>query len=308
MRRISGTISGRGQLTWGGKNWNTQLIGVHPEYAQIRSSQADRGRFFNENDLRSRARVAVVGLTVVKQLFGESDPLGEYIKINKIPFQIIGVQKEKGATGFWDQDDVVLIPISTAMYRVLGREYIDSIETEIRSDSELYDAENQIKQVLINTHRVPPSLKDDAFSVRNMAEFRAMLTQTSRTMSTLLSAIAAVSLLVGGIGIMNIMLVSVTERTREIGLRKAVGAKKRDVLAQFLTEALTISLIGGVIGIFIGWAISRLVTQFAGWATSITITSVLLAVGFSMLVGIVFGLWPAMKAAKQNPIEALRYE
>jgi macrolide transport system ATP-binding/permease protein len=308
VSRISGTVSGRGQLTWGGKNWNTQLMGVHPEYAEIRLTQADRGRFFTQNELRRRARVAVVGLTVVKQLFGDSDPVGEYIKVNKIPFLIVGVQKEKGATGFWDQDDVILIPISTAMYRVLGKQYIDSIETEICSASEIPEAEKQIQQLLINIHRVPPSLQEDAFNVRNMAEFRDMLIQTSKTMSTLLSAIAAVSLLVGGIGIMNIMLVSVTERTREIGLRKAVGAKRRDILAQFLTEALTISFLGGAIGILIGWTVSLAVSKFAGWATSVTFSSILLAVGFSVLVGIIFGLWPAMKAARQNPIEALRYE
>jgi len=240
-------------------------------------------------------------------LFGEANPLGEYIKINKVNFLVVGILPEKGATGWMDQDDLVLMPLTTAMYRLLGKEYLDSVDLEIYSADDIPAAQEEIKALIVRTHRLPPS-QTESFEIRNMAEIQAMLTETSRTMSFLLASIAAVSLLVGGIGIMNIMLVSVTERTREIGVRKAVGARRRDILAQFLTEALVVSITGGGIGILLGWLISMLVSSLAGWPVSVTVSSIILAVGFSAVIGIIFGLWPAQKAARLNPIEALRYE
>ena len=194
------------------------------------------------------------------------------------------------------------------MYRLFGKDYIDHVSIEIASEPEIDAAQTAIKNVMCRRHRIPPAKAEDAFTIRNLAEFRQMLTATSQTMSVLLASIAVISLVVGGIGIMNIMLVSVTERTREIGLRKAVGARRRDILTQFLTEALVISLLGGLIGVALGWGIAAGMSQFAGWATSVSLQSVLLATLFSALIGIVFGLWPARKAALLNPIEALRYE
>ncbi len=307
VKRLGGIVNGRGQAAYGNKNWNTRIVGAEPDYALMRASTPNFGRFFNEDEIRQRARVAVIGQTLVRELFDELNPLGEYIKINRVNFLVIGILPEKGATGWMDQDDLVLIPLSTAMYRLLGKEYLDSVDLEIDSAQDIPIAQAEIKTLVVRTHRLPPS-QSESFEIRNMAEIQAMLTETSRTMSFLLASIAAVSLLVGGIGIMNIMLVSVTERTREIGVRKAVGARRRDILAQFLTEALVVSIIGGGIGIMLGWLISRLVSSLAGWPTTVTASSILLAVGFSAMIGIIFGLWPAQKAARLNPIEALRYE
>ncbi|MDD5678199.1 MAG: ABC transporter permease [Kiritimatiellae bacterium] len=308
IRHISGTVNGRGQVTYGNKNWNTRIVGAEPEYAFMRSSEPASGRFFNDDETRKRARLAVIGCTLIRELFGDANPLGEYIKINKVNFQIIGILPEKGANAFFDQDDLVVIPVTTAMYRLLGRTYLNSVDMEIESAEAIPAAQEEIKELVIQTHRIPPSQLETAFEIRNMAEMQSMLTETSRTMSYLLAAIAAVSLLVGGIGIMNIMLVSVTERTREIGIRKAVGARRRDILAQFLTEALVVSALGGGIGITLGWLISILVSSLANWPTTITSSSIILAVGFSAAIGIIFGLWPSTKAAHLNPIDALRYE
>jgi macrolide transport system ATP-binding/permease protein len=307
IRRISGVVNGRGQVTYANKNWNTRIIGAEPDYALMRAAVPTSGRFFNDDEMRQRARVAVIGRTLVQELFGDGNPVGEDIKINKVNFLVIGILPEKGATGFMNQDDQILIPLTTAMYRLLGKEYLDSIDMEIASAEEMEAAQDEIKALIIRTHRLPPS-QTESFEIHNMAEIQNMLSQTSRTMGFLLAAIAAVSLLVGGIGIMNIMLVSVTERTREIGIRKAVGARRRDILAQFLTEALVISSVGGAIGILLGWLISRLVSSLAGWPVAVTMGSIVLAVGFSAMIGVIFGLWPARKAAALNPIDALRYE
>lgn len=304
---VAGVVGGRGQVTFGGKNWNTRVIGSEPVYAQMHASVPVIGRFFNEKEILLKARVAVIGLTIVRELFDNANPLGEYIKINKINFQVIGILPEKGATQWRDQDDNIMIPLTTAMDRLLGKKYIDVIEIEITDSAYLDISQEQIRNLIIRTHRLPPS-RHDSFNIRNMAEMKEALTETSRTMSWLLSAIAAVSMLVGGIGIMNIMLVSVTERTREIGIRKAVGAKRRDILTQFLTEALVISIIGGLLGIALGWLISFTVSNLAGWASIVTALAIIVAVSFSAAIGIVFGLWPARKAALLNPIDALRYE
>jgi macrolide transport system ATP-binding/permease protein len=307
VSNVAGVVSGRGQITFGGKNWNTRVMGGEPVYARMHASVPVIGRFFNEEEIQAKARVAVIGMTIVRELFGEANPLGEFIKINKVNFQIIGILPEKGATQWWDQDDNIIIPLTTAMDRLLGKDFLDVIEIEIADSKDLESSQDEIKSLIIRSHRLPPS-RHDSFNIRNMAEMQAALTETSRVMSWLLSAIAAVSMLVGGIGIMNIMLVSVTERIREIGVRKAVGAKRRDILTQFLTEALVISILGGLLGITLGWLISLGVSHLAGWASIVTAFSIIVAVSFSAAIGIVFGLWPARKASLLNPIDALRYE
>ncbi len=307
VRRVAPAVQGRAQVAHGNKNWNTQVQGTMPEYAAIRASTPLVGRFFTAEEERSRARVVVLGLTVVRELFGETSPVGESVMINRVPFQVIGVLPEKGVTTFRDQDDIVVIPLSTAMRRLLGKDFVDSIDVEATDPSAIDAAQDAIRALIARRHRLPPS-RQDSFDIRNMAEIQAALSATNQTMSMLLASIAAISLLVGGIGIMNIMLVSVAERTREIGLRKAVGARRQDILAQFLIEAIVISLAGGLAGIVLGGLITLGMSKLAGWATALSLWSIVLAVGFSAGVGIVFGLWPARKAAALHPIDALRYE
>ncbi len=307
VKRAGGVVFGRGQAVFRNKNWSTRVIGAEPNYAPMRSYEPTSGRFFTKAETLKRTRVAVLGTTLVRELFGNANPLGEYIKINKVNFMVIGILPEKGATSWYDQDDLIIIPLNTAMYRLMGKDYIDRVNIEVHSEQAMTSAQEDIRALITRTHHLPPERKN-AFEIRNMAEIQAMLTETARTMAFLLSSIAAVSLLVGGIGIMNIMLVSVTERTREIGIRKAVGACRRDILAQFLTEALVVSITGGGIGILLGWLISVLISRLADWPVAVTASSILLAVGFSAAIGIIFGLWPAHKASQLNPIDALRYE
>ena len=308
IARIAPTVSGQGRIIYGGKNWSLQVVGTTPDYAPMRVAVPQVGRFFTDEEVTQRARVAVIGMTPLRELFGTADPIGAFIRINRVSFQIIGVLPEKGADRFHDQDDVINIPVTTAMYRLFGKQYLDGINIEIASEPEIAPAQDAIRALMCRRHRVQPGKEDEAYTIRNLAEIQEMLTATSKTMSTLLASIAVISLVVGGIGIMNIMLVSVTERTREIGLRKAVGARRRDILTQFLTEALVISLLGGLIGILLGWGAAVGMSQIAGWPANVSLQSVLLASGFSAVIGIVFGLWPARKAALLNPIEALRYE
>jgi macrolide transport system ATP-binding/permease protein len=308
IRAVSPSVSGRVQVTHLNKNWSSQAVGAGPNYATMKSAVPTVGRFFTEDENRMRARVALVGATVVRELFGDANPVGEMIRLNKVSFQIIGVLPEKGATGFRDEDDVVVIPLYTAMHRLLGKDYVDSIDVEVREASQIDASQEAVMDILYSRHKVPPSQQDDAFHVRNMAEIQAALTESSKTMSLLLASIAAISLLVGGIGIMNIMLVSVTERTKEIGLRKAIGARRLDILLQFLAESIVISVIGGLAGICLGWLITLILGQVAGWATSISPESVALAFTFSSAIGIVFGIYPARKASLLHPIDALRYE
>lgn len=309
VSRVSASVTGRSQVVYANNNANTQVEGTSVEYAPMRASVPIVGRFFTEEELRSRAKVAVIGMTVVKELFGDANPVGETIKINLINFKVIGILPPKGATGFRDQDDTIVVPVTTAMYRLLGKEYIDSIYVEGASPEVLEQLQADITSALIKEHRINPRINpEDAFNIRNMADLKATLESTTKTMSLLLGAIAAISLLVGGIGIMNIMLVSVTERTKEIGLRKAIGATRRDIMQQFLVESILMSCIGGISGILLGAGISLLITLFAGWAIKISMSSVILATTFSIAVGMIFGLWPAHQASRLNPIEALRYE
>jgi len=308
VKRVNPSVRGSGQLVYGNKNWNTQVEGDDVEYAPMRAAIPAVGRFFTDVEVRMRDKVAVLGMTVVRQLFGDANPLGETIKINLNNFKVIGILPEKGATGFHDQDDTVIIPITTAMYRVFGKEYLDSISVEAASPNAIASVQDSITKIIIKQHHLVTKDEQDTFQLRNMADIKNTLEATTKTMSLLLGAIAAISLLVGGIGIMNIMLVSVTERTREIGLRKAIGATNKDIMAQFLIESVLMSFLGGVSGILLGGGTAALITLFAGWSVRVSWSSIILATTFSLAVGIVFGLWPAQKASKLDPIEALRYE
>ena len=307
VKDVSSSVSGRVQLVYGNKNWNTRVQGTGVNYATMRASVPIMGSFFTEEDLRARRKVILLGTTIVKELFGNTNPVGATIKINRINFKVIGVLPEKGAAHWRDRDDLVVIPITTVMYRLLGKEYVDSIDVEVKDISLMDDVQDSIRELIIKRHRLTED-SQDSFQIRNMAEIQETLESTTKTMTSLLGSIAAIALLVGGIGIMNIMLVSVTERTREIGLRKAVGARRTDIRNQFLIESVVMTFSGGIIGIIFGIGIAFLLSFFAGWATKVSVFSMVLATTFSISVGIGFGFWPARQAAKLNPIEALRYE
>lgn len=309
IRRISPTIDSRIQTTYENKNWSTTVMGANPEYSQMRAYEPIMGRFFNSEETQSRARVAVIGLTIYRELFSTGgNPIGETIRINKIPFQIIGVLPEKGSSGFRDMDDLIIIPINTAMYRVLGKKSVETIEIEVKDSSLIEETIENIKKQIIEIHHLTVPAQINSIQIRNMAEVQAAISETGKTMSVLLASIAAISLLVGGIGIMNIMLVSVTERTREIGLRKAIGARRVDILSQFLIEAVVVSITGGTIGILLGWLVTVVLERFADWAVSMSLAAVFISFFFSATIGILFGIWPAQKASKLHPIEALRHD
>jgi macrolide transport system ATP-binding/permease protein len=308
VKDAAGVVSGRGRVVYRNRNWNTAVLGAGTAYASMRNSRPEIGRFFNDQELASRALVAVIGLTVARELFGDENPVGETIKINRINFRVIGILPEKGASTFRDQDDIIVIPITTAMYRLLGKTYVDYIDIEVGNPEDMTAAQAAIGEAIIQRHKVPPSQQQDAFQIRNLAEIQAALAESSQTMSFLLASIAAISLLVGGIGIMNIMLVSVTERTREIGLRKAVGARAGDILSQFLVESVVVSAVGGLLGIVLGWLVTVLMAWLAGWSVAISAGAALLAFLFSATIGVLFGIYPARKASHLNPIQALRYE
>ncbi|MCX5710247.1 MAG: ABC transporter permease [Candidatus Omnitrophica bacterium] len=307
VARICPTVSGRGQLVYGNKNWNTQVEGDGADYAQMRAAVPVSGRFFTEQEVKTRDKVAVIGMTVARELFGDTDPLGETLKINLINFKVIGILPEKGANAFHDQDDVVVVPVTTAMYRVFGKQYIDAIFLEIKSPELLDAAQDELFKLVVKLHHLNKD-EEDSFQIRNMADIKKTLEATTKTMSLLLGSIAAISLLVGGIGIMNIMLVSVTERTREIGLRKAIGATNKDIMVQFLIESVLMSFLGGIAGVLLGSGSAALINILVGWSVKVSGFSVILATVFSLVVGVIFGLWPAQKASKLDPIEALRYE
>ena len=308
VKSVSPSVTGRGQMVYGSNNWNTQVEGVGVDYESIRAAYPAVGRFFTESEVKMREKVVLLGTTVAKELFGEANPIGQTIKINLLNFKVIGILPAKGANTFHDQDDTAMIPVTTAMFRVFGKEYVDTIYVEAKNPESIDAAQAALSELVVKQRRLNSKEAEDAFQIRNMSDIKDTLETTTKTMSMLLGAIAGISLLVGGIGIMNIMLVSVTERTREIGLRKAIGATNKDILVQFLIEAMLMSFLGGIFGVFFGWAVATLITVFAGWAVKVSLFSVVLSTSFSLVVGILFGLWPAKKAAALDPIEALRYE
>jgi putative ABC transport system permease protein len=308
------SVRGTAQVVFGNLNWSTAIQGVTADYFEARDWVVLGGRPIGPEDVDGATKVALIGQTTALNLFGDDvDPLGQIIRIKKVPFTVIGVLDRKGQNSWGqDQDDVVLIPISTAKKKVLGKSNsnpraVGAISVKIRAGEDMSEAESQLRDLLRQRHRLQP-YQDDDFNVRNLSEILQTQEASSQVMTYLLAAIASVSLLVGGIGIMNIMLVSVTERTREIGLRMAVGARGKDILGQFLIEAVTLSLIGGVIGIAVGVGGAEALSYFAEWRTLVAPQAIGLAFGFAAAVGVFFGFYPARKAARLDPIEALRYE
>ena len=305
---VSEEVISTSQVSAGNQNWFTRIYGESPEYFEIRKWPLSDGASFTPQDVRSANKVCVIGRTTASQIFGSESPIGQVLRIKGVPFLITGVLTPKGLSPQGtDQDDIVIMPYTSAMKRVIGGATLRGINVQVASPNDLAPAQQQITELLRQRHNISAG-RDDDFTVRNQQEIAETATATSRVMAVLLGAIASVSLLVGGIGIMNIMLVSVTERTREIGVRLAVGAHGRDILTQFLIEAVTLSVIGGVIGIILGLGASRMLSVFAHWPTLISIPSIIAAFFVSAAVGIFFGFYPAREAAQLDPIEALRYE
>ena len=304
---VSPELQRRFQIVASGNNTNSTIIGVEPDYAQVRNITLSDGSFINEAQVRSLSRVAVLGPTVVLDLFGEgSDPIGKTIRINKINFKVIGVSQSKGSAGFFNPDDTVFVPLTTMQKILAGADFLSTIAISVDSKDLMPQVQEEATFVLAEKHHVDPQSPD--FSIISQADILGTLTQVTDTFTIFLAAVAGISLIVGGIGIMNMMLTTVTERTREIGLRKAIGAKSRHITMQFLAESVTLTFLGGIIGVALGWAISFAVSSFAGISTSVSISSILLAFGVSAAIGIIFGYYPARRAASLNPIEALRYE
>lgn len=309
VKAVAPAASRNVQVVYGPGNTSTTMTGTTAEYAMIRNVNMDRGRFLTQQDVESNARVAVLGPAVVENLMGSStaNVIGKTIKLNNVPFQVIGVTASQGSSGFMNNDDMIFVPITTAQMRLIGNKYLRQVFVEASSADMMQTAQDEITQALEKAHHLRSGQPDD-FSIMNQADILATMQNVTQTMTMLLGGIAAISLLVGGIGIMNIMLVSVTERTREIGIRKAIGAKGRDILTQFLIEAVVLSILGGGIGIALGWLGSNFVGKALNMRASMTVGSVLMAFGFSAAIGIIFGVFPARKAASMDPIEALRYE
>jgi putative ABC transport system permease protein len=297
------------QVVFGNDNWSTTVNGTEPQYFDIRSWPMAEGSSFSQDDVSMAANVAVIGETVRKNLFGATDPIGETVRINNLPFKVVGLLTAKGTSAAMgqDQDDIILVPITTLQKKITGQDWLRWIMVSAVSKDASYTAQQQITALLRDRHRIR-SAQDDDFFVRNLADMADLADQNARLFTILLGSIASISLLVGGIGIMNIMLVSVTERTREIGIRMAIGATEGDVQQQFLIEAVVLSIVGGAVGILSGMGASYLITQTLGWPVLVSPTAIVAAVLFSMAVGVFFGFYPARKAARLDPIEALRYE
>jgi len=308
---VAPILSGVAQVVYGNQNWSTGVTGTTPGMLNVRDWNLSAGRAFTEQDVKSATKVCLLGQTVVDMLFGGLDPVGQIVRIKKIPFTVIGVLEPKGQDPRGrDQDDAIYVPVTTAQKKLFGTAFPGMIRimmVKAKSAEDLETAEREINELLKQRHRIGPS-QDNDFTVRNLTQFLQAAEQSASVMTMLLGAIASVSLLVGGIGIMNIMLVSVTERTREIGIRMAVGAKTWDIRLQFIIEAMTLSLTGGTIGIVTGLSVSEIISSLAEWPTIVSPLSVFLAFSFSGLVGIFFGFYPAYKASLLNPIDALRYE
>jgi putative ABC transport system permease protein len=308
------TLRGSGQAVAGNANWSSSFYGTTPEYLEVREWTVIEGRGFEPAEMSGAGKVVLIGQTVAKNLFGDASPIDQVIRVRKVPLTIVGVLDRKGQNMMGqDQDDIILMPISTARKRVLGSTQqaksrsVGSIMVKVKDGADMAAADARMRELLRQRHRLQTG-QDDDFFIRNLSEILQAQEASSKVMSLLLAAVASVSLLVGGIGIMNIMLVSVTERTREIGLRMAVGARGRDILTQFLVEAVTLSLIGGAIGIMLGVGGATAIAELAGWRTELSGGSIVLAAGFAGAIGIFFGFYPARKASRLLPIEALRYE
>jgi len=305
---VAPEVWGSAQVKFGNNNWNTRVLGTYPEYEWLRNSPVVAGEYFTHSDNTVRRRVCVIGPTVAENLFGEdTNPVGHTIKIRNINFEVLGLLKEKGAQGWGNTDDQVIVPLRTAQKRLMGRDHVSSIDVRAVDQASMDRAMLEIESLIRRRHKLQPGDEND-FHIRSMTDVMSTLGETTQTFTMLLASIALVSLLVGGIGIMNIMLVSVTERTREIGVRKAVGGRRRDILTQFLIESIALSLCGGILGIAAGIAGASALAHFAGWNTLVSPQAIGLAFGFSFAVGVFFGYYPARKAANLDPIEALRYE
>ena len=309
IARVSPELSGRYQVVHGAANASLGVIGVWPSYFDVNKHEIAAGRLFNEAEEHGRRRVAVLGALVPQTLgVGNGSLLvGQTIQIRGVPFEVIGILAEKGAQGWWNPDEDLYVPLATAQFRVFGTDRVRSISVQAFDAGGMDDAMAEVDTILRREHRIRPGEPAD-FSIRDYASLLSTMQETTKTFSYLLAGIAAISLVVGGIGIMNIMLVSVTERTREIGLRKALGARRRDILLQFLIEALVLCVTGGVLGVGLGIAASWALATFAGWNTAVSPEAIVLALGFSAGVGLFFGMWPARRASELLPIEALRYE
>ncbi len=305
---VAPEISRRYQVTAKGKNTNTQVVGTVASYPQVRNIQIELGSFITDQHVRNLSKVAVLGPVTRNDLFGEDvNPIGQTIRINRLDFKIIGITKARGGTGFINQDDMIFVPLSTAQKFLARDTYVTSISVQAKDPSFMTIIQQQITDLLMERHNIlNPQLAD--FQILNQKDIVQTASSVANTMTILLASIAGISLIVGGIGIMNMMLTTVTERMREIGLRKAIGARKKDINLQFLSEAVALTFIGGTIGIVLGWVISFLVSNLAGLATKVSLSAVFLAFGVSVGIGIIFGYYPARRAASLSPIEALRYE
>ncbi|WP_432646823.1 ABC transporter permease [Mitsuokella sp.] len=306
---VSPTVQTSYQIVYGNQNWNTTVQGVTPEFMSIRSLSVSNGSFISTNDMDKRSRVAVIGTTVAANLFEEKNPVGQNIRINNQPYKVIGLLASKGQSSMGqDQDDMIYVPITTAMERMLGITYVQSINVQVSDATKMDQVQENIETLLRQRHHLTAGNKEDDFTVRNLTSLMETVSQSTSMLTLLLGAIAGISLLVGGIGIMNIMMVSVTERTREIGIRKALGATFMNIMTQFLIESMVIGVIGGLIGILVGIGASQLISKFGNFTTVITATPIIVSFVFSVGIGLFFGIYPARKAAKLDPIEALRYE
>ena len=305
---VSPVVQGNYQVVYGHENWQTSVYGVIPEYMAIQSLTMQSGIFFSEHDVDVRSRVAVIGTTVATNLFGTVNPVGKKIRVGNAPYTVIGLLASKGQSGMGqDQDDTVLVPLTTAQERLMGITYVRMINVQVSDADKMDEVQANIEKLLRQRHRIRAGADDD-FNVRNLTSIMETMNETTTMITLLLGAIAGISLVVGGIGIMNIMMVSVTERTREIGIRKAIGATFNSIMLQFLIESTMISILGGIIGIFVGIGVAQLISEFGNFKTVISSLSIIVSFGFSLFVGIFFGMLPARKAAKLDPIDALRYE